>query len=87
MTRPTKLAELNVEVERLEPKPFSKLRVADVMSPHVPSRDAAHDSDEPVVERARAQSRQKILSQALTFRTAKGDIDDQCHIYYLFGLE
>ena len=42
MPRPMKLTELDVKIERLEPKPFPKLRVADVMSPYVPTRDTTH---------------------------------------------
>ena len=44
--------ELNVEVERFEPKPFPKLRVADMVSPNVPTRDTTHHSDAVMVERA-----------------------------------
>ena len=85
MTRPTKLSVPDVDIDCLEPQPASELRVADVVSPHVPPCDAAHDPDAPVVERA--QPRQQILGQAPAFRTAKGDIDNQSHIYHLLGLE
>ena len=47
MTRPTKLSVPDVDIDCLEPQPASELRVADVVSPHVPPCDAAHDLDAP----------------------------------------
>ena len=51
MTRPTKLSVPDVDIDCLKSQTASKLRVADVVSPHVPPRDAAHDPDATVVER------------------------------------
>ena len=44
MTRPAKLPVPDVDIDCLKSQPASKLRVRDVVSPHVPSRDAASGS-------------------------------------------
>ena len=50
MTRPTKLSVPDVDIDCLKSQPASELRVADVVSPHMPPSDAAHDPDTTVVE-------------------------------------
>ena len=50
VTRPPKLPVPDVDIDCFKSQPSSKLRVADVVSPHMPARDAAHDPDATVVE-------------------------------------
>ena len=75
VTRPAKLSVPDVDIDCLKSQPPSKLRIADVVTPHVPSRDAAHDPDATVVERP--QPCQQILGQAPTFRAVKGVVFNQ----------